>query len=113
MAYAVGLVSPGYTILTETVIIDPLALVDSLQNPSNVEAMITEISILLFPLGISEEQRDYLKEVLLSGLPDSVWQEEYLNYSFDKTNETLAAPVRSKLQLLLATMLTMPEYLLQ
>ncbi len=113
MAYTVGLVSPGYTIDSETVIIDPLALVDSLQNPSNAEAMITEVSILLFPLGISEEQRDYLKEVLLVGLPDSVWQEEYLNYSLDKTNETLAAPVRSKLQLLLATMLTMPEYLLQ
>ncbi len=113
MAYVVGLITPGYTIATETLIIDPLKLVDSLQNPSNAEAMIMELSILLFPLGISEGQRDYLKEVLLSGLPDSVWQEEYLNYSFDMTNEALAAPVRIKLQLLLATMMTMPEYLLQ
>lgn len=112
MEYTVGLVNVGYPIAGEQLIIDPLSLVDSLQNPSNPDDLIQELATLLFPLGISAEQAVYLKTVLLPGLPDSVWQEEYLNYSLDPTNETLAAPVRTKLRLLLSVMLTMPEYFL-
>lgn len=110
--YTVGLVNIGYPIAGERLVIDPLLLVDDLQNPSNADDLIQEIATLLFPLGISQEQAVYLKAILLPGLPDSVWQEEYINYSLDPTNEALSAPVSTKLRLLLSAMLTMPEYFL-
>ena len=112
MLFTTTLVNVGYPILDERFIIDPLAFVDALPNPSNVEDMIKDTAIILFPQAISDGQVDYLKNVLLSGLPDSVWQEEYVNYSIDPTNEAFAAPVRTKLRLLLSVMLTMPEYFL-
>ena len=111
IVYTIGLINLGYDIAGEQLIVNPLTLVDSLQNPSIADDMINELATLLFPLGISEEQRIYLKGILLPGLPDAVWQEEYINYSFDPTNETLAEPVRAKLRAVLSTMLTMPEYL--
>lgn len=112
VSYIAELINVGYPINNDLLILNPFSVVDKLDNPSNVDDLIEELANFLFPLGISTEQQVYLKNIILGGLPDSVWQEEYLNYSLDPTNESLVAPVRTKLRLLLSVMLTMPEYFL-
>ncbi len=112
MQFSVGFVTTGFVVRGQRVIIDVLAFVDSINNPSDPDAMIREFVGILFAQELADNQLAYLKQVLLPGLPDAVWQEEYINYVAEPTNEEKAAPVRTKLQLLLSVMLTMPEYFL-
>ncbi len=112
MEFTAAFVNIGFEIRGEQIILDALAFVDSIDNPSDPEAMIREFASILFAQEIADNQIAYLKQVLLAGLPDSVWQEEYFNYAADPSNEEKAAPVRAKLRLLLTVMLTMPEYFL-
>ena len=74
--------------------------------------MIRELAALLFPVELTETQYDFLKEVLIPGLPDFEWTIEYNLYLNDPDNEEIRRSVDAKLRALLATMLTMPEYYL-
>ena len=91
-------------------VIDVLAFVDSIDDPFNVNSVIDEFVKILFSKDIDQNQKDYLKEVLIPGLPDFEWNVEYSEYASDPGNETAANSVRNKLVNLLFAMLTMPEY---
>lgn len=79
-------------------------------NPSIVDNLLEDLAVQLFPRPLSEQKRTFLKEILIPGLPDQVWTNEYNNYLSDPTNPVLAGIVSDKLSTLLATMLQMPEY---
>ena len=53
-----------------TLQIDVLTLVQELDNPNDPNALIMELASLLFPQSITEGQRDFLKTILINGLPD-------------------------------------------
>ena len=95
-----------------TVQIDVLTFVQTLDNPSDPNALIAELSSLLFPLPITEGQRDFLKTILINGLPDFEWTVEYGNWASDPENSDLTASVEAKLRALWTAMMTMPEYFL-
>ncbi|MDV7398550.1 hypothetical protein RZS08_44505, partial [Arthrospira platensis SPKY1] len=71
-----------------------------------------ELSAILFPQPITENQKNYLKDVLIPGLPDFEWTVEYYDYLAHPTDPAFYGPVELKLRLLLRAMLNMPEFYL-
>ncbi len=101
-----GINAPG----EDNPVIDALAFVDAMDDPFDVNSVIDEAVKILFPKDIEQNQKDFLKEVLIPGLPDFEWNVEYSEYISDPGNEEVANSVRSKIRTFLITMLTMPEY---
>lgn len=100
----------GFQIGDFHVEIDVLEFVGTIDNPSDPNAVIEEFAAILFPQPITESQRDYLKGILIPGLPDFEWTVEYGEYIANPTNSVLAAAIELKLRTLLKTMLSMPEF---
>ena len=96
----------------ETVRIDVLTEVQALPDPSDINALIDDLTALHFPQPIGDGQRDYLKEQLIPGLPDFEWNVEYSEWAIDPDNPQLRAAIESKLRTLYTALLTMPEYYL-
>ncbi len=90
--------------------INVLEWVQTLETPSDPNALIDEIAQLLYPQPLTQAQKDYLKEVLIPGLPDYEWTVEYSEWAADPANPDLAAPVDAKLRTLLQVMYSMPEF---
>ncbi len=110
-AQFVGLMlTTGINIPGDNPTIDVLAFLDTIDDPFNVNNVIDEFVKILFSKDIEQNQKDYLKEVLIPGLPDFEWNVEYSEYASDPGNETVANSIRSKLTNLFFAMLTMPEY---
>ncbi len=84
----------------------------SLENPYDVNEMISEISQILFPFPLAENQSDFLKNIILPGLPDYVWGEEYSNYINFPDDRNIQETVEDKMRALLETMIKMPEFYL-
>ncbi|MGK0363224.1 MAG: hypothetical protein ACI85O_000268 [Saprospiraceae bacterium] len=108
-----GLAGDGLALTNNiSVQIDVLTFVQELDNPSDPNALITELAGLLFPQPITEGQRDFLKTILINGLPDFEWTVEYGSWASDPENSDLTASVEAKLRALWTAMMTMPEYFL-
>ena len=82
----------------------------SLNNPFNPNDLINEIANVLFAQPITQPQLIALKEILIPGLPDFEWNDEYSAYvSGDASLETA---IENKLKALIGTMMKMPEFYL-
>lgn len=92
--------------------VDVLAIISQLNNPSEPNDLIRELTSWLFPNPISEDQVDYLKEILIPGLPDFEWTVEYNNHLADPNDANLKRAIENKLRALFKAMLKMPEYYL-
>ncbi|MEM1323387.1 MAG: DUF1800 domain-containing protein [Bacteroidota bacterium] len=92
--------------------IDVLAFVEGMDNPSDINALLAEMSGLLYARPLTQEQIDYLKDILIPGLPDFEWGVEYGEYLGDPTNPDLRAAIESKLQNLVLAMLNLSEFYL-
>ena len=92
--------------------IDVLKFTASIDDPFDPNNLIDEFAKILYPQPISQEQKDILKTILIPGLPDFEWTVEYSEYVNDPGNPDTSAPVRTKLQSLLAAMMSMPEFYL-
>jgi hypothetical protein len=94
------------------IIIEPLELVESLDDPFDPNNLIKEFGNLFFPNSVTDDQVDILKEILIPGLPDFEWTVEYGSYIADPTNEDKKVAVENKLKFLLQGMMSMPEFYL-
>jgi hypothetical protein len=92
--------------------IDVLKFTAGIDDPFEPNNLIDEFVRILFPQPISQSQHDYLKGILLPGLPDNEWEIEYTAYINNPTNNGLANAVRTKLTNLLSAMMSMPEFYL-
>jgi uncharacterized protein (DUF1800 family) len=92
------------------VVIDPMAFINTLSDPSDPNVIVNETAQFLFPIAITPSQQTFLKGVLIPGLPDYEWTAEWTIYLADPTNATKLAAVKSKIQSLISFMMTMPEY---
>lgn len=90
--------------------VNGLTIIDSLDNPSEINPMLDELSRLMFARPISEGQRTFLKQILIPGLPDFEWNVEYSEYASDPGNEEVAMAVGNKVNTLLLVMTNMPEF---
>jgi uncharacterized protein (DUF1800 family) len=103
-------VRTGYTTGGSTLVIDPLAFAGGLTMPEEPDRLIDELCEYLYALPLTAGQKAFLKNTLIPGLPDYEWTVEWMDYVNDPTNSLKAAPVKTKLQTLLSTMMQMPEY---
>jgi uncharacterized protein (DUF1800 family) len=111
-AFTTSLIMEGMTIANGITKVNVLAFAASLDNPFDPNSLIDEFAKILFPQPITQFQKDFLKEVLLPGLPDYEWTDEYTLYINSPGDPTLAAAVETKLRNLLVAMTGMPEFYL-
>ena len=95
--YAGGMLTTGIQIPGDNPTIDVLAFLDKIDDPSNVNSLIDEFVKILFSKDIADNQKLYLKNVLIPGLPDFEWNVEYSEYASDPGNQTVANSIRNKL----------------
>lgn len=79
---------------------------DHMANPSDANALITELSELLYPESIDQERKDYFAENLLEGFPAYYWTDAWVNYT--STMDDMV--VRSRLDALITAMMNAAEF---
>ena len=94
------------------VTVDLLDYISKFNDPTDPNSLIDEFVANLFPQPITDEQKDFLKEILIPGLPDFEWTVEYGMFINDPTNEETRRSVDQKLRTFFAAVLSMPEYYL-
>ena len=90
--------------------LDVLEFITIFPNVIDPNAMINNLAAFLYPQALLPEQIEYLKEVLLPGLPDMAWSTDYAAYLDDPDDQIKKETVEKRLQELLIVMLTMPEH---
>ncbi len=100
----INYVSPG------TVGIDLLQIVESMDNPADVNSLIEELSRLYYPRPMIPAQHDYFKEALIPGLPDFEWTVEYEEYLANPNNQMVRQTIELRLLGLFFAMITVPEF---
>ena len=92
--------------------IDFLKFIEQIEGATDPNMLIDGLAQIIFAFPVSQSQRDYLKEVLIPGLPDFEWTVEYGEYLADPENDEVKMAVESKLSDLFSAMMKMPEFLL-
>jgi len=87
-----------------------LEFLEQLDQPEDPTKMIEEIATYFYTMGLTSEQVEFLKEILLPGLPDNVWTMEYENYLNDPTNPALRNTILNRLRELFNNLLIIPEF---
>lgn len=86
-----------------------LDIVAALDLPQDPNRLILDLAERFFPYGITEGQKDYLKEILIPGLPDFEWTVEYSDYVSDPADPQKKEAVENRLRALFTALLEMPE----
>lgn len=90
--------------------IDPLSYIATLSNPIEINQLINDLAELFYPNPLTDEQKTFFKNILLSGLPDFEWTIEYGEYLDDPTNDEVRIAVSQKLNNLFSAMIDIPEF---
>ncbi|MDH3649660.1 MAG: DUF1800 domain-containing protein [Saprospiraceae bacterium] len=89
---------------------DVLGMIENLEGANEPVALIDELVALLLPEEITEDQKTYLKSILLPGLPDYEWTVEYNEYLANPNNRELKTAVENRLKGMISGMMSLPEY---
>ena len=87
-----------------------LDLVRQFPEPGQLYPMIDEWVTLLFPRPIPDSQREFLKNTLLPGLPDTQWTTEWFELQSNPTDTALAEALETNLRRMVIAMTEMPEF---
>ncbi len=91
--------------------INPIELLQALDNPSDPDAVIEGFTRLMMPMPLAATQKEFLKkEVLIPGLPDMEWTMEYNNYLANPGDANIKEALSGKIQNLLYMISVLPEY---
>lgn len=105
------MIGNGYTRNGKNIKIDILSFVDSLSNPADPNILISDSLSIIYAIDISQQVRDFLKSILLSGQStDSYWTGAWVTY---KANVNIAANrtiVLTRLQSMFKYLMNLPEY---
>jgi hypothetical protein len=102
----------GWTSMGEKVVADPVAVAGLTSVPSDPNVLISELAELLFPVQLGTEKMEYLKGILIPGLPDFEWTLEWNRYADNPSDQNQKQAVEAMLRGVLKTMMKMPEYYL-
>ena len=91
-------------------LVNVIDLISTIEENDNPNKLIYGIADNIFAYPISEAQKDFLKEILLPGLPDFEWTIEFTDYLSDPFNIEKQQAINNKLVQLLIAMLEMPEF---
>ncbi|NND09552.1 MAG: DUF1800 domain-containing protein [Saprospiraceae bacterium] len=89
---------------------DLLNLIEGIEDRHDPNALIDNLGEILFPEAITDGQKEYLKSLLIPGLPDYEWTVEYDLYKTNPEDEELKNALNARLQTMLIGMLSLPEY---
>jgi len=90
--------------------IEPLRFIQTIDQPEDVNSMLSELSELFYAKPLSENQIAAFKQILIPGLPDFEWSVEWSEYASDPDDPVKRETMDLKLQSLFGAMLNMPEY---
>ncbi len=93
-------------------VIDVIEFMEGTSNPSDPNSLIADFGNVLLPRALTENQIDLLKGILIPGLPDFEWTEEYFIWKEDPENEEKIKTIKDKLNAVIQKILVMPEYYL-
>ncbi len=100
----------GQTLFGFQMIMDVLAFINTFDNPADPNQVIEEMSQIFFPFSLPQIQRDALKDILVSGLPDDEWTKAYRKYIANPNDLEQTKTVERKLRLLLKKIIGLPEF---
>ena len=89
---------------------DLLSIVDHYENAGEPVELIDYLTDLFLPKEISQSQKEYLKSILIPGLPDYEWTIEYAEYKANPDDTNLKNAVENRLKAMFAAMFSLPEY---
>ncbi len=87
-----------------------LDFIANFENPLDINALIDELVAIFLPREITSSQHDYLKNIVLQGLPDFEWNDQYGDYLTDPGNQDLANALEGQLRNLLRALFNLPEF---
>ena len=112
-----ALIASGYVVRDAqgknpfTVKVDLIALVQSTSNAADPNIIINEFAQRFYPIPLLDTQKTYMKEnVLIPGLPDYEWSNEWADYLKDTTNAANKKKVNDRLVALVKFMMDIAEY---
>ncbi len=106
------ILSYGWTKQSYKLAADPIGMAELVSSPGDPNILITEWAELFLPVELSQEQIDYLKDILIPGLPDFEWTVEWNKYKDNPGDQNQKQAVEAVLRSVLKAMLRMPEYYL-
>ncbi|MDH3243567.1 MAG: DUF1800 domain-containing protein [Saprospiraceae bacterium] len=89
---------------------DVLGMIEKIEGADDPIVLIDQLAALVLPEEITDDQKSYLKSILLPGLPDYEWTVEYNEYLANPNNRELKTAVENRLRGMIAGMMSLPEY---
>jgi hypothetical protein len=89
---------------------DLLNLIETIEDSNDPNKLIDYLTHLLLPKEVADEQKDYLKSILIPGLPDYEWTLEYDLYRSNTDNKQLKTAIENRLKGMFYALLSLPEY---
>ena len=90
--------------------LDAFNILNYVSDPADINILVSEVGAAILPKPLNEGQINYLKNVVLEGLPDFEWNVEYTDYIVNPDDENLKIAIENKLRLLFLSMCRLPEY---
>lgn len=87
-----------------------LLITAGISGAEDPNTLITKLTNQLFNYEISQGQLEALKEILIPGLPDFEWSEEYFNFLANPEDEGLRMSIETKLKSLISVLVQMSEF---
>jgi len=106
------ILSYGWTKQGYKLAADPIGVAELVSNPGDPNILINEWATLFLPISLTQVQIDYLKDILIPGLPDFEWTLEWNKYKDNPGDQNQKQAVEAVLRSVLKAMLRMPEYYL-
>ncbi|MDB5050058.1 MAG: hypothetical protein JWO30_3129 [Fibrobacteres bacterium] len=89
---------------------DVLALANATSKPGTVDTLVSELAAIFYPITLTDVQIKYLKDVMLSGLPEYEWGVEWDDYVAAPADATKIKPVETRLRALFGAMMQLAEF---
>ena len=89
-----------------------LKFLEEIPFANDPNKLLDELQKIFFPRDLDDGQRNYLKEILIPGLPDFEWTIEYDQYLANPQDDDLRSSIELKVRKLFSTILSMPEFYL-
>ncbi len=90
--------------------VDVLKMASRIPLATDPNSLIRGLVELSLPWPLPTEQMDYLKEVLIPGLPDFEWTVEYGAYLNDPLDDAKKMAVENRLRALFVALMSLPEF---
>ncbi|HEY0667785.1 MAG TPA: DUF1800 domain-containing protein [Sphingobacteriaceae bacterium] len=105
------MIGTGYTRNGKKIVIDPIAFINNLSKPEDPNILIMDVLDLLYGNPVSQQLKDFLKSILLSGQStDFYWTDAWQNYKNAPGNTMTKSIVTTRLQAFFKYLMNLAEY---